>query len=525
MAFSPADAERFDGLLETDLQRDARLGKVRRYLSGEHDLPYMPKGAKAEYEHLARRAVTNWTPLLADTYAKGLFVDGYRPARASENATPWTYWQGNGLDARQSIAHRGALEYGAAYTLVLPGTVGARRMPVIRPLSPLRSAAWFRDDDDEFPEVALRRLGTAADGTGLIQLLDSTSVYTFARPKATEAAPKPGWILSKTEEHGLGVTPMVRFRDRLDGEATGIIRPILTLQDRVNEVVFSTLIALQYASFRQRWATGLAIPEDEDGKAVEPFRAAVDRLWIAEDESARFGDFAQTELSGHHSAYDSTVRTLAAIAQVSPNILTGDLVNLSADALAQMEASTQRKIGEYETIFGESWESALRLAARAAGDTAAATDLGSEVRWRDTEARSLAQTVDALGKIATMLGVPVEALWDRIPGVTDADVQRWLAMRRTDPLDDLTREITRQTAASTAAPAEEPADPIEPSPAPAVDAAQIKGQSDALGSLIRAGVVPESAAEKVGLDGLEFSGAVPVSLRLPTEEASDLEAQ
>lgn len=455
MAVDATLVERLDSSLETDLQPEGRLGKPRRYLNGGHDLPYMPSGYKAEFLHLAQRSVTNWTPLLSDTFAKGLFVDGYRPTRSADNSAAWGYWQVNGLDARQSIAHRGALEYGTSYALVLPGKRGTASAPFFRPLSPLRSAALFADDDDEYPEIAFRRKGTTVNGTRLVDVLDARSVYTYARPKDSDK-----WTQLSTAEHGLGVTPFVRFRDRLSGEATGIIRPIITLQDRVNEIVFSTMIALQYASFRQRWATGLAIPEDDDGNAIEPFQAAVNRLWVAEDDTARFGDFAQTELSGHMAMYDSAVKTLAAVSQISPNVLTGDLVNLSAEALAALQDTTQKKTGEYETLFGEAWESGFRLAALAAGDKQGATDTKSQVRWRDTEARSLAQTVDALGKIAQMLEVPVEALWERIPGVTDADVERWRALRKADPLSELTAELTRQTANAGGA--------TPPAPAPAV---------------------------------------------------------
>lgn len=460
MLVDSALAEKLDTQLEADLEpKEGRLGKVRRYLKGDHDLPYMPHGAANEYTHLAKRAITNWTPLLSDSFAKGLFVDGYRPAKAADNAGPWDYWQANGLDARQSVAHRGALEYGTSYALVLPGTLREKRVPLFRPLSPLRSSAWYEDEDDEYPVFAHRRLGTTVDGTRLIELFDRTNAYTFALPKDGGS----GWILSSTDEHGLGVAPFIRFRERLDDESVGIIRPTFTVQDRVNEVVFSTLIALQYAAFRQRWATGLVIPEDEDGNPVEPFQAAIDRLWITDSPEAKFGDFAQTETSGHQQAYESTVRTLAAIAQVSPNILTGDLVNLSADALAQMESSTQRKIAGYETLFGESWESGFRLAALAAGDRASYNDTSSQVRWRDTEARSLAQTVDALGKVAQMLEVPVEALWERIPGVTDTDVTYWKSLRQMDPLAELAATLKKQTAAPGA-----PGTPAVPVVAPAV---------------------------------------------------------
>ncbi len=43
-----------------------------------------------------------------------------------------------------------------------------------------------------------------------------------------------------------------------------------------------------------------------------------------------------------------------------------------------------------------------------------------------------------------------------------------------------------------------------------------------MGQMIRAGVEPEQAADQVGLD-VDFTGAVPVSLRLPETDARTLE--
>jgi hypothetical protein len=54
-------------------------------------------------------------------------------------------------------------------------------------------------------------------------------------------------------------------------------------------------------------------------------------------------------------------------------------------------------------------------------------------------------------------------------------------------------------------------------------ASDVKAKADALGSLIRAGVEPEDAARESGLTGVDVTGAVPVSLRLPEAEASGLE--
>lgn len=48
--------------------------------------------------------------------------------------------------------------------------------------------------------------------------------------------------------------------------------------------------------------------------------------------------------------------------------------------------------------------------------------------------------------------------------------------------------------------------------------------ANALGVLVRAGAIPTAAAAAVGLPGLTFSGAVPVSLRPPDQVAAEIEA-
>lgn len=462
-------------------RRDGRLGRVERYLKGDHDLPYMPRGAKAEYRALAKKSITNWLPLISDTFAKALWVDGYRPAKSADNAKPWDYWQANRLDARQSIPVRSALDYGVGYVSVLPGDSD----PAIRCMTALKAQAFYEDDDDEWPVHALVHKGRAADGSFLYEFLDDANVYALRVPK--DGKPKDVEIVGEPAAHDLGVCPVVRFRDRLDGEATGIIAPHINLQDRINESVFSLMVALQFASFRQRWATGLAIPLDESpfldaqgqpttvdtgtpnpnfGKSIEPFQAAVDRLWVTDSPEAKFGDFAQTEVSGHLQTYESTVKTLAAHAQIPPAVLMAQMDNLAAEAIAAVNDTTTKKAAELETIFGEAWEQVLRLAAAAAGDEKAASDTAAQVRWRDTEARSLAQTVDALGKLAQMLQVPVEALWERVPGVTDQDVQSWKVLAsKADGMAAIAAALSRQST-PVPPPAGAPTPPAAPPAAP-----------------------------------------------------------
>ena len=72
-------------------------------------------------------------------------------------------------------------------------------------------------------------------------------------------------------------------------------------------------------------------------------------------------------------------------------------------------------------------------------------DFRARATWQDTQVRSLSQAADALGKVATMLGVPPRALWSRIPGVEKADVDEWEALAAEgDAFAGLTDLLDRQ---------------------------------------------------------------------------------
>jgi hypothetical protein len=402
-----------------------RLNRIQRYMCGKHDSVYVPRGAKAEYRWLIERARVNILPLVVTVVAQNMYVDGYRPAGSDENAAPWEVWQANRMDARQHGIHRSVLTYGAAYAVVMPG----KPVPVITPFSPRRMTALYADPvNDEWPLFAVEdRMENTRDGKRrVVRVYDEQARYTLAgKPDGSQLAPDgEQWLMN----HGLGVCPVVRYvnTEDLDGDGVvGEVEPLIDTQDQLNMTTFNLLMAQQYAAFRQRWVTGMAPPQDENGNAIEPFRSRVDGLFVAEDVDTKFGEFGATDLKGYLDSRESTIRHIATLSQVPPYHLLGQMVNLSAEALAAARDGLDRKTDERESLCGEGHEQTLRLCGLAAGDTVAWEDTAAQVVWRDTSARSLAQTVDALGKLVTMLGVPPQELWERVPGVTQTDVERW----------------------------------------------------------------------------------------------------
>lgn len=409
------------------------LDLIDNYVRGKHAGPYTPRNASQEYRILAQRSISNFLPMVVAAPAQSLSVEGYQRQGSDEDAPEWQAWQANGLDARQAAVYRAAITYGHAFTVTLPHEKDPKR-PVIRALSARNMWAAYEDPAaDEWPLYALEMPKLpGSDGTVKGRFYDDSHVYDAVadEEKVTLGARRP---------HGLGVCPVRRFAAQVDleGRTTGVVAPLIPLQDRINQSVFDLLIAQTYGSFKVRTIAGMTPPLkrdpgtgepllDGDGNPIpKPITADASRLLMAPDKDTKFGALDETPLNGYIESIGMSVRHLAVVSQVPPHYLLGDMVNLSAEALAAAETTLMRMVAEFKRGFGESWESDMRLCAKIMGHEEAATDFSSQVRWADTESRSLSQTVDALGKAVQMLGVPKQAAWTKLPGFTDTDRAAW----------------------------------------------------------------------------------------------------
>lgn len=136
---------------------------------------------------------------------------------------------------------------------------------------------------------------------------------------------------------------------------------------------------------------------------------------------------------------------------------------------------------------------------------------GVSTQWEDVETPTRAAAADAAQKMVAS---------DILPA--DSQVTRdmvGLSPQQQDILASEKRKTTIEQVLST----------VQTATGQAVDGQAadetiaLKNKFDALGVAVRAGVDPEDAAARVGLSGIKFTGAVPVSLRIPESVASTLE--
>lgn len=434
------EAERLDALSLavrpwTDAEALARL-EIQGVTNGSTTgSPY------AAVAGLARKSQTNFLPLVLDVFSQSLKVDNY--LSGEETPAVWEWWQRNKMDARQTGINRAALHYGASYATVLPAMNPnvTERAAYIRGVSPRQMTALYGERmewdprvdapvDDDWPMMALEMNGA------MIRFYDEKSVHFIGVKNVPQSA--FGWKeytyrqtsnfeYIESRAHGVGVCPIVRFEDRnlLDGEQElrGVIEPLLSVQKRIDETTFEMLVAQYYSAFVQRYVMGW-MPQDQ----AQALTQAVSNTWYFKSPDVKVGQFDAADLKGYLESGASAKRDLAALGQIpAQNLGIDGISNISEATLAGLEASKDRKESEIKTSLGESYEQVFRTCAFITGNEAEASDFGSEVKWQDMTARTFAQVVDGLGKLATMLGVPNEVMWEDIPGWTRSKVDRAVA--------------------------------------------------------------------------------------------------
>lgn len=438
---------------------DAVDSWMRPELARGFDLPLR---ASREHRSLADLSRTPWLRLVVDNVVQAMYVDSVVDSEGKNDAL-WRLWMSNGMQSLQVSNHRAMIAYGHSYGLVTRAVSRGKPTSRIRFLSPRVMSVEYADVGiDAMPSAALEAL---ADKRFVLRV-PGVEYELVAGEALTGDAEMAGLRIVRETRTNLDFVPVVRFANQLDldGRVVGEVEPFIPTARRINKTSYDRLLAQHFNSWKVKTATGLELPSvsDEFGDPTDQVdqaaaermktKLAQDDILIAESPDTRFGTLDATSLDPFVNSWRSDIEALAAVSQTPAHALTGQMVNLSAEALAAARAPLTQKVYERQMNAGASYARVLRIAALMAGLQELADDDLVRVTWQDMEIRSMSQAVDALGKAAQMLNVPARALWRMIPGVEAADVQDWERMAdEADERDPLMASFKRQAESTIAA--------------------------------------------------------------------------
>ena len=415
------------------------LKRYSDYYEGEQPLVYSTEKWRRAFGGMFDKFSDNWCQLVVDAVEERLDVTGFRFGDDQDDNDAWRIWQRNGLDADSQIAHTDALIYGVSYALVWADSAGEATIDVE---SAEQTIVSYVPGSRRERAAGLKRW-LADDATVHATLYMPDYLWKFTAVAGSSRTDGPrlgGWVPREVDSepwplpNPLGVVPLVPLvnrprlvpRVRASSEGASEIAQVIPMQDAINKVLLDMLVASEFGAFRQRWVSGMDIPTDpETGQPVEPFKAAVDRLWMTENPEVRFGEFGATDLTPYVKSVEMLVQHVASQTRTPPHYfyLSGQFP--SGESIKSAETGLVAKARRKMRHFSEAWEEVIRLAFAVDGDERA-DFREAETIWADPESRTEGEHVDATLK-KKALSVPIQQLWEDL-GYSPQQIDRFRSM-------------------------------------------------------------------------------------------------
>lgn len=340
----------------------------------------------------------------------------------------WKIWQRSYLDADSNAAHIDALVQGTSYLVVWPNDDGE---PIITPESAGEVTVQYAAGSRRVVEAAYREF---IDDWGVIHSTLFLPDNVYQSEKGSN-----DWSDPKGIDNPLGVVPVVPLnnRKRLRPDPFSELAAILPIQDAINKVAADAIVASEFAAFPQRVISGLEPFDSLQEEERKLLKAYVDRILNLDGEDVKWGQFEAADLRNYVYLIDMLVQHMASQSRVPFHyfLLNGGQAP-SGESITAAEAGLVAKARERMLHFGESWETALRLAFAIMGDPRSEA-FGAETIWADPEHRSKGALMDSLVK-AKEIGVPQRQLQEDY-GYTPTQIERFKEMRE----EELEEEVAR----------------------------------------------------------------------------------
>ncbi|HRI02387.1 MAG TPA: phage portal protein [Pyrinomonadaceae bacterium] len=422
-----------------------RYAKPTRYYDGDHDLAFATQKFENAFGTLFREFALNLCPVICDAVRDKLRVTGFgvdsiageaRDVSAgSRHSDTRRIWHTNRMDTRAGEVHKDALKNGDAYIIVWPNARGEAVF------YPNRAATITVTYDEDSPGLISRAAKYWLDADKHVRLNlfypDRIEKYISrgksegAFPEVSDLIPgsslRPSGSVSAGSRHSdavvpnpFGVVPVFHFANNADIGQLGRseLEAAIPVQDGLNKSVLDMLVAMEFAAYRQRWAAGIEVEYDKDGKTVAPFKAGVEHLWIANDPSARFGDFEAAQLEQFLKVKDGFRVDIASVTGTPLHYLLQNTGGFpSGESLKKAETRFLAKVRDRQTSFGQVWADVMEFALRIEGRKTARLI----TEWEDPAPMSEREVLENI-LLKKQIGLPVEqALLEA--GYGEADVK------------------------------------------------------------------------------------------------------
>lgn len=298
-----------------------------------------------------------------------------------------------------------------------------------------------------------------------------------------------------------------------------ISRAAMSITDAALRTVLRAEVSSEFYSSPQRWVLGADV---EAFSGDNKWKAVMGRLLALErdpetDELPSVGQFAASSPQPHTEQLRMWASLFAGEMGLSLNSL--GIIQDNPSSAEAMYAAKEDLITDAiraTSTWGRSLSKAMQLAVmlRDGLDSVPAGMKSIRAQFTDPSMASPSAQADAFVKRAQVIpGFAESDVGLEMAGLTREQITRFKAESKRVGAQNLLASLSNDSEGSDMS-------AITPSGDSAED---LREKFEALGVAVRAGVDPSSAAAVLGIPDIQFTGAVPVTLRMPESEAAGLE--
>jgi hypothetical protein len=418
------------------IEQQNKCNRFRNYYRGSHDLAFATEKFVNAFGQLFREFSLNICPAIIDAVADKMEVTGWSlesDGNAAEIAAKtWEIWVRSKMPVRAGEMHKEALTCGDTYVIVWPSKDGKAT------LYPQPADLCTVEYDPESPGVIVWAFkawyGLDKFWRAGIYYPDRVEIYQI-RKNSKQQPVTLNLEASKLDlievvEHDYGIVPVFHFANNADLGRNGIseLANAIPLQDALNKTVLDMLVAMEFAAYRQRWAAGIEIEYDDEGKPIPPFKAGIERLWISPSPEAKFGDFEQTDLSQFLEVKNGFRVDLATVTGTPMHYLMLQSASPSPQSgisVEKLESRFLSRVRDRQNSFGQVWADAMALALKI--DKVVNRQVTLMTQWADASPLSESERLENLLRKRD-LGISERQLLIEA-GYGEADIDRILKER------------------------------------------------------------------------------------------------
>ena len=424
--------------LERIEQRTHALGGLRKHWQGRPDTAFMSEASRDALDDRLGRLSINFPRLLVTSYVDRMNLTGWKGEDGNPDSAAWARHRAAGLVARSELLHTDRLMYGAAYVTVWPEPSG--------PAVVLDNPFSMTVDEDPLTGTVRRAVRTWKHRGRQHALVIEADTITRWETSAPDLGSAGEWrVVGRPMDSAFsadGLVPVVPFIRRMstdDHDGTSVAADILDLTDAENKLMADAMVTSESYARPRRWATGLEIQEDDEGREIDPF--AKGRSLQSEDPETKFGQFDPARLDSYADMSATITQMVGAMTGLPAHYLGlhGDQP-AAAEGVRAAEAQLTSRVFSELRAMDAPWSRVAGLLALA-GDRDLIRPPRLEPVWASPEIRTPGQASDAAAKLHG-IGVPLRSLLTNTMGWTPDQVDAALDARRGDLVDRAATNIT-----------------------------------------------------------------------------------